>query len=95
MHILFRQARQIRIPDIARNVKVSSTLWIRQRDANLPGFAWQTGYWAGSVSRSHLESVRRYIRNQAEHHRKASFLDEYIDLLKASGETFDPRYPPE
>ena len=95
MHILFKQGSQSRIADVVRNVKSSSTQWIRLCDATLPDFCWQTGYWAGAVSRSHVERVRRYILNQAEHHRHRNFMDEYGALLRESGMDTDPRYIPD
>ena len=45
-------------------------------------FEWQTGYGAFSYSKSHLQNVINYIRNQKQHHRKQSFLDEYKAFLE-------------
>lgn len=53
---------------------------------------WQKGYSAFSVSFSNIQSVQRYVRNQAEHHRKKSFQEEYIEFLKRHRIEFDPRY---
>jgi hypothetical protein len=36
--------------------------------------------------------VIKYIDNQEAHHRKISFGDEYIALLKKHGVAFDPKY---
>jgi hypothetical protein len=35
-----------------------------------------------SYSHSHIERVYNYILNQEEHHRKKTFKDEYLELLK-------------
>jgi hypothetical protein len=43
---------------------------------------WQDDYFAVSVSPDRIETVRRYIRNQEEHHRKYSFEEEYEMLMK-------------
>jgi L-serine deaminase len=45
-------------------------------------FAWQEGYGACSVSASDMETVKRYIANQEKHHRRRTFEDEFIALLK-------------
>jgi hypothetical protein len=37
------------------------------------------------VSPSQIETVRRYIRNQAEHHRRRSFDEELRELLAEHG----------
>jgi hypothetical protein len=57
-----------------------------------PNFAWQRGFGAFSVSASNLDRVARYIKTQEAHHRKMSFHDEFIALLKKHGVEFDPRY---
>ena len=53
------------------------------------GFQWQNGYAAFSVSQSILDRVIKYIENQAEHHRKRSFAQEYEAILKKHGLTLD------
>jgi hypothetical protein len=58
-------------------------------DLRLPQFAWQEGYGGFTVSRSNITTVRNYIARQEEHHRKRSFQDEYIDLLKKHDIEFD------
>ena len=50
------------------------------------------GYWIASVSQSVADRVRRYIRNQVEHHRRVSFKDELIALLKKNGIPYDEKY---
>lgn len=41
---------------------------------------------------SQVETVTRYILNQEEHHRRKSFQDEYIEMLKLAGIEYDERY---
>ena len=49
----------------------------------MPGrFQWQKRYGPFSYSRSHIDSVIKYIDNQEDHHRKATFKDEYLRLLE-------------
>jgi putative transposase len=40
-------------------------------------FAWQAGYGAFSVSSSRLDSVKKYIAGQKEHHRTVTFKEEF------------------
>jgi hypothetical protein len=44
------------------------------------------------VSASQRETVREYIAKQKEHHRKRTFQEEYVELLKRSGVEYDDRY---
>ncbi len=55
-------------------------------------FASQRGFGAFSVSWSNVDAVVRYIRTQEAHHRKMSFDEEFIALLKKHGVAFDPKY---
>ena len=55
-------------------------------------FQWQTGYAAFSVSPSQLDKVTAYIRDQREHHKKVTFEEEFLALLKKAGVPYDPKY---
>jgi REP-associated tyrosine transposase len=55
-------------------------------------FSWQEGYAAFSVSKSKENAVIEYIRNQDEHHKRTSFEEELLDLLRMHGVEYDPRY---
>ena len=56
------------------------------------GFAWQKGYGSFSVSASNVLAVVRYIQNQEKHHRKMTFEEEFMALLKKHDVEFDPKY---
>ena len=79
------------LADFMREIKSVSSRWVHE-DIPLAAFAWQEGYGAFTVSMSQLESVRTYIGEQEEHHRKRSFHDEYLDFLHKHGVEFDPRF---
>src|SRR5262249_3401863 len=70
-------------------IKANSSRWMSVMDRK---FAWQKGYGAFSVSASNIPAVIRYIHNQESHHRKMSFDDEFLVLLKKHGMDFDPKY---
>jgi hypothetical protein len=53
---------------------------------------WQSGYLGLTVSPSQIESVRKYILNQEKHHRRQSFQEENLELLKLSAIEYDERY---
>ena len=55
-------------------------------------FAWQEGYGAFSVSQSQRTRVIQYIDGQEEHHKKWSFEEEFVSLLRKYGVSYDPRY---
>ena len=92
VHMLFAQPPTLAIADIMEKAKANSSGWVKRRWRNRSKFAWQTGYAAFSVSKSHVEQVKRYIGNQEEHHRKVSFQEEVLAFLKKQGVEYDPRY---
>lgn len=78
--------------EIAQHIKGESSKWIHETFPDLKGFAWQDGFGVFSVSKSNVADVVGYIKNQREHHKKQTFEDEYISLLKLKGIDFDERY---
>ena len=47
---------------------------------------------AFSVSTSQLDKIIEYIKGQAEHHRKMTFKEEFVALLKKHRIQYDERY---
>lgn len=83
---------QSAVADLVRTIKANSSKWVHETLSDLGEFAWQDGYAAFSVSRSALPQVLRYIETQGEHHRKMTFKDELLALLKRHGVEYDERY---
>ena len=79
------------LADVLRELKKASSLWIHE-EIKMPGFAWQEGYAAFTVSATARQAVLRYIANQEEHHRLKSYREELVELLERAGIGFDPRY---
>lgn len=90
VHLLVRLPPKIAFSDFMRELKASSSRWIRQN--HFEKFAWQARYGAFTVSESQVEDVRRYVKNQKVHHQKRSFNDEYIKFLKAHKIDFEEKY---
>jgi putative transposase len=91
-HTLFALSRTHSIASVVKEVKRTSSGWIKTASSKMSKFHWQGGYASFSVSQSNLTEVIRYIENQEEHHRRVSFQDEYRAFLKAYGVGFDERY---
>ena len=91
-HSLFALSRTYPIAKIVKEVKRTSSGWVKSTSPKLAKFHWQGGYGAFSVSQSHLQSVIAYIENQEEHHKRVTFQDEYRAFLKAYGVAYDERY---
>jgi REP element-mobilizing transposase RayT len=92
VHFLFGMTPDTRLSDLVREVKKSSTNFVKDKRWVRGRFNWQVGYGAFSYSRSALDRVVQYIKNQDAHHGKRSFRDEYITLLRRFDIAFDERY---
>jgi len=79
------------LADVLRTLKGDSSKWIHD-ELRMKKFAWQEGYGAFTVSRSNVEAVRHYVREQEEHHRTRSFQEEYREFLQKHEIEFDERY---
>jgi REP-associated tyrosine transposase len=77
---------------IAQYLKGDSSKWIHETFPALSDFAWQEGYGAFTVSKSHLDSVAIYIEKQRKHHQHRTFQEEYLDFLRKNGIEYDERY---
>ena len=73
-------------------IKGGSSKWVHDTFPEHATFAWQVKYGAFSVSYSQIETVIHYIRNQEEHHRKVTFKEEFLLLLKKHRVPYDERY---
>ena len=92
VHILVGIPPTLSLSEAIKRVKGGSSGWIK---ANLDGcrtFAWQDGYGAFTVSKSQVLDVKKYIRNQREHHRTKTFQEEYRTMLKRHEIKYDEKY---
>jgi len=92
VHMLFVQPNTLSIADVMEKVKAHSSGWVKDHWPARRHFAWQAGYAAFSVSKSHVDHVKRYIATQEEHHRKISFIEEVVAFLDKYGVEYDRRY---
>ncbi|MBI4429110.1 MAG: transposase [Ignavibacteriales bacterium] len=84
-HALISLRADQTIARIAQLLKGESAHWVNQKNLTRFKFEWQDEYIAISVSESAVDTVRAYIKNQEEHHRKKSFGEEYQEFLKEYG----------
>ncbi|HET53621.1 MAG TPA: IS200/IS605 family transposase [Ignavibacteria bacterium] len=88
IHCLISLGKEQSISKVSQLIKGESSKWINEEKLTKTKFFWQDDYWAVSVSESHLEQVKEYIRNQEEHHRTKSFTEEVDDFMKKYGWKF-------
>ncbi len=86
-HLLIALPPTLALAKALQTIKAYSSRWMGEHRGD---FKWQEGYGAFSVSPSQMETVSTYIRNQAKHHAKRSFEEEFVFLLKSSAIDYDP-----
>lgn len=92
IHALLCLPATMSISKAAQLVKGGSSLWIHRTFRDQQDFAWQEKYGGFSVSISQVDTLVTYIQNQEEHHRKLTFQEEFLLLLKKHRVKYDPKY---
>lgn len=92
VHILFDMGKSVAPVKFVELIKRESSKFIKTLGAGYATFYWQRGYGMFSVSPKDRDQAEHYVRNQAEHHRRRSFQDEYRALLRHYGIEFDERF---
>jgi REP-associated tyrosine transposase len=92
IHIFAKFKPTLSLSDAVRDIKANSSKWLNDEKAKIYKFGWQDGFAAFSVSESQVERVSGYIRNQKNRHRRMSFQEELLELLKKNRVEYDERY---
>lgn len=92
VHILLILGKNIALSKLISEIKSNSSRWIKTKGNQYNDFSWQSGYGVFSISRRNIDSIINYISSQKEHHKKITFKDELIKLLKKGNLKFDEKY---
>ena len=92
VHMLLSLPATMPIAKAMQLIKGGSSKWVHETFADQRLFAWQTKYGVFSVSVSQLDKIIKYIENQEEHHRKLTFQEEFLALVKKHNIEYDERY---
>ena len=92
VHILLSLPSTLAIAKALQLIKGGSSKWVHDTFPEHWSFRWQIKYGAFGVSVSLLDKTVEYIKSQEEHHRKMTFQEEFLALLKKHRVAFDERY---
>jgi REP element-mobilizing transposase RayT len=92
VHLLISQSKNIALSHLMEEIKKSSSKWIKTKGTALRGFGWQDGYGAFTIGQSQVEALQRYIAGQKERHKRQTFEEELLTLLKKYRVEYDERY---
>lgn len=92
IHILIGLRPAMAQAELVRDIKSDSSEWVNKKKLARGKFGWQEGYGAFSYGHSQLDVIIRYIQNQEKHHRRRSFKDEFLTLLRKFKIEFKEKY---
>ncbi len=84
IHMLIQSIPSLAPSDIVKHFKGSSSHFVNHitlRDDKTRTLYWQDGYGIVTVSPGAVESVKKYIRNQKEHHSKNDLNNELENCI--------------
>lgn len=82
IHLLVSRSPKLSEETLLTIVADSVERFINENKLCKGPFAWQQSASAFSVSKTNVDKVCKYILNQAEHHRKVPFMEEYDTFIK-------------
>jgi REP element-mobilizing transposase RayT len=85
VHCLISLACDQTIAQVMKLLKGESSHFASKEKMFEVEFDWADDYYAVSVSQSHVETVRNYIKNQEEHHRNKTFEEECQEFMEKYG----------
>jgi putative transposase len=92
IHIVTHIHPSIALADLVKDIKLSSSEFIKSNEL-FPKFdGWQQGYGAFSYSMKEKDRLIAYVQNQEAHHRKKTFRKEYIKMLNDNKVPFEEKY---
>lgn len=92
LHLLSDLHPTIALADFVKEIKIASSIWLKQNDKFHNFEGWAEGYGAFTISHNDRDKIIEYIKSQKEHHRNESFIEEYKRLLKEFGIDYDEKY---
>ena len=85
LHCLLSLKHDQSLSKVMQLIKGESSFWINKNSITRMKFGWADEYYGVSVSESHLELVRNYIKNQEQHHQIQTWQEESDEFMKKYG----------
>lgn len=93
-HFLLSLHPSVPLAGLLKDIKVASSVWVKQSHV-FPNFVgWQEGYGAFTYSLRDEPDLILYLKGQEEHHRRVTFEEEYKKLIMDAGIKIDEKYFP-
>lgn len=84
LHLLTSLHPSIALADLVKEIKTTSSAWIKGQGV-FPWFEhWQEGYGAFTVAAEARPALIHYIQQQEQHHAKVVYVDELKQMVEAA-----------
>jgi putative transposase len=94
IHIACDLHPTVALAGLIKDIKLSSNDWMKGKEDFELFKGWGDGYGGFTYSIKERPALIQYIKNQKEHHKTVTFIDEYKLILEEHGIMYDPRYVP-
>jgi REP element-mobilizing transposase RayT len=92
IHILTHLHPSVSLSDLVKDIKISSSIYIKENYL-FPDFkCWQPGYGAFTYGLKDRARLIEYVKNQEEHHRVKTSKDELKQTLLENEVSFEEQY---
>ena len=85
IHMLIELSSTVALSDLVRDIKQSSSKWMKTQPVFCQFSGWGKEYGAFTCSSRNLEGIKSYIACQKEHHHTKTFEQEYREMIELSG----------
>ncbi|MFA6946372.1 MAG: transposase [Pedobacter sp.] len=85
LHCLLSLNQDQTLSKVMQLIKGESSFWINRNSIIEEKFEWAEEYFGVSVSESHVNRVREYIKNQEQHHYRKSWQEECDEFMEKYG----------
>jgi putative transposase len=92
IHIVVHLHPSVALSSLVKDIKVASSLYIKENNLFENFKGWQEGYGAFTYNIKEKNRLIEYVKNQEEHHKKENSREEYKRLLIENGVEFNEKY---
>ena len=92
IHIITHLHPSVALADLVKDIKLASSDYIKNEKLFSNFNGWQDGYAAFTYSIDTKENLINYVKNQEEHHKTKTFVEELKELLIEYKIEFDEKY---
>jgi len=92
IHIVLHIHPSVALASIVKDIKLASIKQIKVQGLFKEFNGWQDGYGAFTYSIKEKDRLIEYVKNQEEHHRRKTYKEELVQLLKEHEVAFDDKF---